>query len=188
MIKIGITGSFASGKSELLKYLAHKGYPGFNCDKIVHTLYQNLEVQQQVLKIYPEIGKFDKSKIAALVYSDNARRKQLEELMHPLVAAQMDKFLKEHHIYSKIVFLEIPLLFEAKWEDTFDYIISLYCTKSLRQERALGRGISAEIFESIDKSQLPESTKKDLADFSINTACDFDQVASECEKIIKLII
>ena len=188
MIKIGITGSFASGKSELLKYLASKDYPGFNCDKIVHALYQNPEVQQQVLKIYPEIGTFDKAKIAALVYADDSRRKKLEELMHPLVASQMDKFLKEHKIYSKIVFLEIPLLFEAKWEDYFDYIIALHCTKSLRQERALGRGISAEMFEAIDKSQLPESTKKDLADFSIDTACDFDQVASECERIIQLVI
>jgi dephospho-CoA kinase len=188
MIKIGITGSFASGKSELLKHLAKEGYPVFNCDKSVHALYQDREVQKQVLKILPEVGVFDKTKIASLIYADDLRRNKLEELMHPLVASQMDKFLKKHSIYSKIVFLEIPLLFEAKWENYFDYIIALHCTKSLRQERALGRGISAEMFEAIDKSQLPESTKKDLADFSIDTACDFDKVTSDCKKIIQLII
>ncbi len=187
MIKIGITGSFASGKSELLKYLVSRGYPGFNCDKAVHDLYQDNEVQQKVLKIYPEMEVFDKTKMAALVYADDIRRKNLEELMHPLVAEKMDKFLKENQGH-KIAFLEIPLLFEAKWEEYFDYIISLHCTKSLRQERALGRGIVSEMFEAIDKSQIPESTKKDLADFSIDTACDFAEVASECERIIQSII
>ena len=188
MIKIGITGSFASGKSELLKYLIGKGYPGFNCDKIVHALHQNAEVQKKILEIYPEISVFDKAKIAALVYSDEARKKQLEQLMHPLVSAKMDEFLNQHRIYSKLVFLEIPLLFEAKWENYCDYIIALYCTKPLRQGRALSRGINAEMFEAIDKSQLPESIKKDLADFTIDTACDFEQVTSECEKIIGFII
>jgi len=187
MIKIGITGSFASGKSELLKYLIEKGYPGFNCDKAVHAMHQDMNVQKQILAIFPEIGHFDKAKIAQLVYADPAKRKQLEDLMHPLVSAKMTEFLNGAS-GSKIVFLEIPLLFEAKWESACDYIISLYCIKALRQERALGRGINAEMFTAIDKSQIPENTKKDLADFSINTACAFTKVALECEKIIQFIM
>jgi len=187
MIKIGITGSFASGKSELLKYLIGKGYAGFNCDKAVHLLHQDPIIQQQILEICECAEPFDKAKIAKLVYSDSSKRKQLEDLMHPLVAAKMAEFVHSAHGH-KIVFLEIPLLFEVKWESSCDYIISLYCARSLRQMRAEGRGINAEMFEAIDRSQIPETTKKDLADFSIDTACDFAQVASECEKIIQFIV
>lgn len=184
MIKIGITGSFASGKSELLKYLVNKGYPGFNCDHIVHNLYKKTDIQNQVLEIYHELDIFDKSKIASLVYTDDIRKKELEKLIHPLVEAEIKLFLQQNSS-SEIVFLEIPLLFEASWEDSFDYIISLHCTKSIRQKRALDRGISADMFESINKSQMPENKKKDLADFNIDTDCDFSEVASKCENIIR---
>ena len=187
MIKIGITGSFASGKSELLKYLIGKGYAGFNCDKAVHALHQDPIIQKQILEICEHEGPFDKAKIAQLVYSDADKRKQLEDLMHPLVAAKMAEFINDAH-GSKVVFLEIPLLFEAKWESACDYIISLYCLRELRQMRAEGRGINAEMFEAIDRSQIPETTKKDLADFAIDTSCDFAKVASECEKIIQFIV
>lgn len=187
MISIGITGSFASGKSELLKYFIEEGYPGFSCDKIVHSLQQDLNVQKQIIDALPEIEGFDKIKIAQLVYSDRNKRQMLENLMHPLVAARLEAFLKEHKD-SELIFLEIPLLFEAKWEEYCDYVISLYCTKEVRQQRALERKIDAKMFDSIDKSQLPEYIKKDLADFSINTDCDFKEVVAECKKIIKSIL
>ena len=187
MIRIGITGSFASGKSELLKYLISMGYPGFNCDRAVHELHASTDVQSRILAIFPEIKEFNKAEIAAHAYADNAKLKKLEELLHPLVAKKMQSFLDENS-RSEIAFLEIPLLFEAKWEEYCDYIISLFCTRELRMERAHIRGVNAEMFELIDKSQLPENVKKDLADFTIDTACDFAQVAAECQKIIKFII
>lgn len=187
MIRIGITGSFASGKSELLKYFIQCGYPGFSCDKAVHAIHNDPLIQKRILYTFPEIEKFDKIKIAQVVYADNSKRKILEDLMHPLVAEKMQKFLDEWES-SSLIFLEIPLLFEAKWEQYCDYIISLHCTKSVRRERALGRGIDGKMFEAIDKSQLPEYIKNDFADFTIDTDCDFSEVVAECKKIIKLIL
>lgn len=187
MIRIGITGSFASGKSELLKHFIEGGYPGFSCDKVVHLFHSDPSIQKRILEAFPEIEKFEKIKIAQAVYSDNSKRKILEDLMHPLVAKKMQKFLDEHED-SPLIFLEIPLLFEAKWEQYCDYIISLYCTKEVRQNRALGRGIEGKMFEAIDKSQLPEYIKNDLADFTIDTDCDFSQVVAQCKKIIKSIL
>lgn len=187
MTRIGITGSFASGKSQLLNYLIQKGYPGFNCDHAVHELHNVPEIQKLILSNFPEMGYFNKQKLSEIIYKDPSKRTKLEGILHPLVAKKMEEFILNSR-GNPIIFLEIPLLFEAKWEDYCDYIISLYCTKSVRIARALQRGISAEVFDAIDRSQLPENMKKSLADFTINTDCAFDQVALECDNIIESIL
>jgi dephospho-CoA kinase len=187
MIKIGITGSVASGKSELLKSLIKNGFAGFNCDVAVHELHNEPEIQNEIMNIFPQLQKFDKIEIAKIIYSSPDKRKALEDLIHPMVGQKMSYFLKDHSD-SKVVFLEIPLLFEAKWESHCDYIVSLYCERKIRKQRAVERGMSPEIFELIDQSQLPEQTKVELADFSIDTNCSLDDILTKCENFIKFVI
>lgn len=182
-IIVGITGSIASGKTTLLKHMDDKGYPVFICDDYVKKLYQDSEVNAQIQFIFPDIDLSDRKAIAKIIYSNPDKKKELEKVIHPRVRKAMNEFI-HNHSSNELVFLEVPLLFESGLYKKCDYTITLLCDSKTREKRAIERGIDQDIFRSIDKIQMPESEKKKLASYSIDTSGDLKNVINEFEKII----
>lgn len=180
---VGITGSIASGKTTLLKYMKEKDYPVFICDDYVKKLYKNSEVIAEIQKIFPNTDISNRKAIAKIIYSDSAKKKELEEILHPLVRKAMNQFVEDHK-NDEMIFLEVPLLFESGWHTNCDYSITLLCDSKTREERALERGIPAEIFRAIDKIQMPEIEKKALASHSIDTSGNLEIVVIDFKNII----
>lgn len=182
-IIVGITGSIASGKTTLLKYMMEKDYPVFICDDHVKKLYKSADVIKQIKNLFPDTDLSNRKAFAKIIYSDPKKKKELELILHPLVRTAMNKFVEDHQ-NDHLIFLEVPLLFESGWHSNCDYSITLLCDAATREKRALERGIPADIFQAIDKAQMPEIEKKALASHSINTAGNLDKVASEFEAIV----
>lgn len=180
---IGITGSIASGKTTLLKYLKSKGYKIFNSDQYVKELYKKPEIIEELNIIFPDTDISNRKALAKIIYSSHEKKAELEKLLHPKVREGMKNFIKENQSEDKI-FLEVPLLFENGSDALCDRTITLLCSKETRLERAIGRGIDKEIFESIDNIQMPEALKKDKADYSIDTSKSIEHEISELEKIL----
>ena len=114
MIKIGITGSLASGKSTVAKLISRNRYPVFSADKTVKALYKKRNFINKVKK------KFDfkntknlKKKVKNLIKKDKRALKELELIIHPLVRREMKAFMKKKRNF-KIGIFEIPLLIESK--------------------------------------------------------------------------
>jgi dephospho-CoA kinase len=190
MAIIGITGSIASGKTALLKYLASLSHPIFSCDIYVKKLYQDPSILQQISYAFPELRTLDKLALAKIIYSDKASRTKLEAIIHPLVAQELEKFLDSRASQLKagmIIFLEIPLLFEAGWEKYCTHIITLCCPVEVRMQRALDRGLSKEMFQSIDNAQIPEELKRQKSDFAMNTNVSWVEEIAEFQSIMKRI-
>jgi dephospho-CoA kinase len=189
-IKIAITGNVASGKSEVLKNLRSRGYPCFDSDIIVHKLYQNHEIQKQILDICKiKDQRFNKNTIFQTIYTNKDIKHKLESFIHPMVESALDQFIVEHdNIRTTMIFMEVPLLFEVKWENKCDYVICLYCQKEIRTQRAASRGISNDKFNKIDKSQLPENIKKDLSDFTIDTDEQIEFILEKLNHILTIIV
>ena len=189
-IKMAITGNVASGKSEVLKNLSSRGYPCFDSDIIVHKLYQNPEVQKQILDICKiKDKKFDRNTIFQIIYNNKDIKQELESFIHPMVEYALDQFIAVHsNIRTTMIFMEVPLLFEVKWENKCDYIICLYCQREIRKQRAASRGISDAKFNQIDKSQIPENIKKDLSDFAIDTNDKIEFILEQLNHILTIIV
>jgi dephospho-CoA kinase len=180
---VAITGSFASGKSFVSGYLENLGYKVFSCDDYVKKLYLDLKIQNDVSKIIG-IPAFDKKRIITIIYSDELKRKKLEDYIHPIVRSGIEDF-KNKHSTEKILFVEIPLLFETGFNKYFDYSISVYCSEENRLKRAKTReNFNLEIYNKITEVQLPQDEKRKLADFQVNNDLGFRDTEKQIDEII----
>ncbi|MBP7189874.1 MAG: dephospho-CoA kinase [Rickettsiaceae bacterium] len=182
---VGITGNIASGKSWILDYLSRKGYRTLSSDDFVKNLYNDDLVQMNVLRLFPELGGFDKKKIADIIYDQQDRRENLEKLVYPYLIEEIKNLAKDTQS-EEIIFVEIPLLFEKKFEELFDFIILVFCGIDVRLKRANGRGISSDLFHKISFLQTPDIHKVHLSDFIIYTDDD-DLVEAQIDKILEVL-
>lgn len=150
--KIAITGNIASGKSEVQKILKNKGFKVFDADVIAHEILE---------REMPGISREVLSKIA---FTNPQFRKKLEELIHPGVKEQILRLSPQ----DDVVFIEVPLLFEANMQDMFDKVVLVYADDEIRLERLLKRsGCTKEHALARMNSQMPQDEKIKLSDFVI---------------------
>ncbi|MDC0057512.1 dephospho-CoA kinase [Alphaproteobacteria bacterium] len=113
----------------------------------------------------------------------------MEKYLHAAVKKSRNVFLKKHsQKKTRIVFLDIPLLFENKLENICNYTILFYAPLKTRKQRAIRRrGMQKGTLEKIIKSQLSDVVKKKKADFIINTSLSQNQCFNKISKIIDII-
>ena len=139
MIKIGITGSLASGKSTVARLISSGKYPLYNADRAVRKIYQTNTFKAKVFKKFKLKNKKNiKNEIKRIISFDKKSLKDLEKLIHPLVRKQMIKFTKKNK-GKKFLIFEIPLLIESKQMKNYDKIIFINSRKDLRLKRYLRR-------------------------------------------------
>lgn len=189
MIKLGLTGSMATGKSTVAAMFAKRDIPIYDADKAVHELYQN-EAVSPVGKVFPKAinnGKVDRTVLAAEVLGDKEKLAQLEAIVHPLVHQKMHEFLTLHQTAGQsLVILEIPLLFETGKDYPLDRIAVTFCDDGIQKERALARpGMTINKFEAIKARQMPQNEKKRLANFLIDTGQTQEQTQQMVDDIIQ---
>ena len=170
MIKCAICGNIASGKSAVQKILENKGYLVLDTDEVAHEL---LTVKNKILyekfKSYDvfEGGEFSRVKLGQLVFNDKNIRDTLSSIMHPQIADEIEKFF-ENNKDKGILFVGIPLLFEAKMEYLFDKIIFIYTDDDIRLERLIKRNnYTLEHAKARLNSQLPQEDKARKSDYVI---------------------
>lgn len=172
MLKIGVTGAIGAGKSLFLAKLEAKGYTCFSADKSVSEAYGESAIWQKIQKAFPELslsecaGQKERAKLAAAIFESKTARSHLENIIHPYVKKALQVFIKENEINGAFVcFAEIPLLFEAGWNDFFDHIILLTFDQEARYQQLIGhRKLEVQQIQKIDAAQLPEAQKKQQSD------------------------
>ncbi len=175
---IGITGGIASGKTTISNFLKMKGFAVHNSDGVVKNIYTNPSItfirylKKINLKSSINGKKINKKIIREEIFNNKNKRRKLEKFIHNKVKESREHFLKTNRKKkTKIVILDIPLLFEAKLNDVCDYVILLYLPKKLKIQRAMvRRGMTKDVLLKLIKSQLSDSYKKKKADFLINTS------------------
>ncbi len=131
MNKIGLTGNIASGKSEVEKIISNLGFEVIDLDKIVHNLYEDNAIKEELLKTF---STSNRKEIAQIVFKDKNKLKKLEEIIHPI--------LKNFIINlddTKVTFVSGALLFEAHFDKLFDKIIFVDAPLDLRLKRLMKR-------------------------------------------------
>jgi len=143
---IGITGGISSGKTTICNFLEKKNFPIHDSDLVVKDIYK--KAPQKLLVTLKKIGlshsvknkKINKNIIRNELFNNKSKKKILENYFHNEVRKSREKFLKKHKAKkTKIVILDIPLLFEAKLLYVCDYIILLYAPQKVKIKRAIKR-------------------------------------------------
>ncbi len=175
MIKIGITGSIAMGKTTIAKAFKILRIPVHNSDtEVKYLLEQNKLVFQKIKKYWPEV--IDKSMIInkeilrQIVFSNKRDKLKLEQIIHPLVNKRKKEFEVTYRKKKTMIAFDIPLLYETKQKDNYDYIFLAVCKESTQLKRALKRKtVNVDIFKKIKKSQFSVQQKIKYNPIIINT-------------------
>ena len=167
MIKIGITGSLASGKTTASKILSLKKGPLFSADKVVKELYQNKNFKLLIRKKFKIKNNYQiKKYLKKLILEDKKNIKKLEKIIHPLVRNKMKKFSSKNR-NKKFLFYEIPLLIESKLMKHFNVIIFIKAKKQLRLKRFMLKGGDKRLFNLLNNKQMKDVKKIKYSDYVV---------------------
>ena len=188
MLKLGLTGSIGMGKSTTANLFRDEGIPVYDADATVHSLYEG-EAVPIIEKAFPGTavdGRVDREKLGKYVLGSPSEMKRLESIIHPLVHAREQAFLKtQTEAGAEFVLLDIPLLFETGGEKRVDKIIVVSASAEEQRKRVLSReGMTEEKFQAILKRQIPDAEKRKRADFIIDTNHGVEHAARQVREII----
>lgn len=194
MLKVGLTGGMASGKSTVAKLLVKKGAKSLNSDQLVHQLFKKKSAVY--LKIIREFGEsvlnksknIDRKKLAEIVFNYPKKLKKLEQIVHPLVIKEinqrMNKWEKSKRVSVAVV--EIPLLFEKKLEKHFDSVIVVTAPVKAQLQRSLKKGYRQpkEIRQRL-RAQMKQQLKAAKADYVVGNNGSLAVLKKKVDKIWK---
>ena len=188
MIKIGITGSLASGKSTVAKLISQNKHPIFNADNAVKTLYKKRIFTKKIQKqFHIKNNRNLKNKIKNLIKKDKKILKKLEMILHPLVRKEMAAFIKRKK-NNKITIFEIPLLIESKLTRYFDFVVFVGAKKNIRLRRYVAKGGNKKIFTILEKRQKKPSKKIKISDYVIYNNKSIKSLKKNIKKFLKEIL
>ncbi len=185
-MKIGLTGSLASGKTTASKIISSRRGPLFSADKEVKKLYTQKFFKNLIVKKFKlQLDKSFKKEIKKKILQKKKNLRKLEKIIHPLVRREMLKFLKKNR-KKKFLFFEIPLLIESKLQKYFDVTIFIKSKNSLRLKRYISRGGNIKLFSILDKHQLKDSKKMKFCDHIIVNNKSLSILKKKLSNIINL--
>ena len=165
-MKIGITGSLSSGKSSVANILSKNKNLLFSADKEVKDLYSNYQFKKKLKKKLKIKSRNIKQEIKLKLLKKEISLKELGSIIHPFIRRKMKQFYKKNK-NKKIIFFEIPLLIESKLMSFFDYIILVVSPRKNRLKRYLKNGGNKNMFQLLDKNQIPAPKKVKYCDYLI---------------------
>lgn len=191
MVKvIGLTGSIAVGKSTVSRYLITHGYPVLDADVISKealnigtTCYQKVK---ELFGCVKEDGTIDRKELGKIVFNNQEKKEMLENIIHPYVIEHIQHGIQ--NCQDDIIFLDIPLLFEAHLEYLCDYIIVVYVDEKTQMNRLMNRNhISSQDAFNLMKQQISIEKKKEMGDFIIDNRMNYQELYIEIERVLKVI-
>jgi dephospho-CoA kinase len=191
-IIIGLTGSFASGKSTVAGMFRSFGAGIIDADKISHSLIKpKTPSYKKIIKAFggdisKASGAIDRRKLGSIVFKDKSLLNKLNRILHPEVISIINKRIKESR--KKVVVVDAPLLIEAGLRKTVDKLIVVTITSKKQIERAKDKtGLSALEISRRIKSQISQNAKLSFANFIIDNSGTIKKTKEQAEQIRRLL-
>ncbi len=185
VIKVAITGNIASGKSQVEKIIEDYGYNVYDSDKIAHEVLNTI-TDFYGYDVFTD-GRIDRKKLGNLVFSNPNLRIKLEKITHPKIKSKIIRLINENK-NNKYVFISVPLLYEAGFEDIFDKVLFISVDKNTQLKRLIARNnFTKEEAEKRINSQLAQEEKIKNADYIIENNKSIDDLKIEVRKFLEVI-
>ncbi len=191
---IGICGSSGSGKSTVCDYFRGIGIPVLDCDEIYHELVESpspclREIGERFGSELIQNGRLDRVKLGDVVFRDQEKLLQLNEISHRHVIAELEKRITEFTKlnYSACI-IDAPMLFEAGLDQRCDAVIAVVSDEAKQIERICARdAIDEERAKKRLLNQKSSEELKALADFVIINNGTYQELTRQCELLKNLI-
>jgi dephospho-CoA kinase len=192
MLKVGLTGSIAVGKSFVLGVLRELGARTIDADQIARECVE--PGTQGLAAVVSEFGNhvlnadgsLDRAKLGAIVFADEAKRERLNSILHPFIIARQDEILQqwENEAPDAIAIIDAALMIESGGFKRFDKLIVVHCQPEIQIQRLMKRNnLSREEAALRVKSQMPQEEKMEYADYLIDTSGEFAQTRAQVEAV-----
>ncbi len=194
MLKVGLTGSIAVGKSFVLSVLAKLGCHVLDADatarEVVAPGTPGLKAVVDAFgdDILNADGTLDRAKLAAVVFADEAKRMQLNSILHPFIIQAQDEQMREWEKEDPhgIAVVDAALMIESGGYRRFDKLVVVHCRPEVQLERLMTRdAISREEAEQRMGAQMQQEDKKKYADFLIDTSEGFEDTRRQTESLFQ---
>jgi dephospho-CoA kinase len=193
VLKVGLTGNIASGKSTVARVWEELGATVVDADKLARQAVER--GTQGLARIVAEWGtgvlatdgSLERACLREIVFRDAAARARLEEIVHPEVARLRDMAYRDAEARGeRLVVADVPLLFEVGLQDEFDVVVVVDAPDELRLERLVrDRGLDPEAAQRMIAAQMPAEQKRDRADMVIANVGTVADVEAEARKVWK---
>ncbi|MGO3791567.1 MAG: dephospho-CoA kinase [Enterococcus gilvus] len=172
---LGITGGIASGKSTVVTLFKEQGFPVVDGDivarEVVEPDTEGLQALKKVFgsEIIKENGALDRKRLGTIVFQDEEQRNLLNRTLDSFIRKEITKQTEEAKRVSPLVIVDIPLLYEGKYEAMMDQVAVVYVTPEIQLQRLMMRNdfSEKEALERIN-SQLSLEEKRKRADVVID--------------------
>jgi dephospho-CoA kinase len=185
-VAVAITGGIGAGKSEALKAFARHGAATVSSDEIVHHLLLRPEVREAVVArmghgIVSPAGEIDRGALATVVFNDREALAWLEELLHPLVAAEYLQWREQLAALPDapgVSVTEVPLLYETGGDARFDKVVVITAPSKLRKAR------SVVATDDREARLIPDKEKVERADFSFKNTGSLEELDAFVKSVL----
>ncbi|KAJ3126454.1 hypothetical protein HK098_007506 [Nowakowskiella sp. JEL0407] len=199
MFVVGLTGGISTGKSTVSKLLKDLSTDNsrynigiVDADLIAREVVQpgkfahRKTVKQFGTSIIDENKQIRRDKLGELVFSNESARRKLNACTHPAIRFEMLRQIVRYFLEGKrVVFLDTPLLFEAKLNKWVNYVVVVYCPRDLQKERLIKRDkLLPEAAEARINSQMSIEEKRDLANYVIDNSWSVDETREQTKLLL----
>ncbi|HVF24157.1 MAG TPA: dephospho-CoA kinase [Pyrinomonadaceae bacterium] len=183
MLRVGLTGSIAVGKSYVTSVFAELGCHVLDADltarEVVVPGSPGLESVARTFgsEILNADGTLNRQRLGALVFADETKRQKLNHVLHPFIIARQDEIMRawEQEDPNGIGIIDAALMIESGGYRRFDKLIVVHCRPEVQLERLMLRsGLSRDETQARIDSQMPQAEKQKYADYLIDTSDGFE--------------
>jgi len=196
MLKVGLTGSIAVGKSYVLSVLSELGCITFDADRVAHSVMTpGQEAYNQIVhefgrEVLDEDGTIDRTKLGRIVFANAERRRKLNQIVHPRVIEEQNALLAEvaRRDPDAITVIDAALMIESGGYKRFDKVIVAFCDSETQIQRLMRRnGITREDAERRIAAQMSSDEKRRFADFEIDTTGSYAETREQVVKVFEIL-
>ena len=194
MLKVGLTGSIAVGKSFVLGILSELGCRVLDADVTAREVVAPGSAGLQLVvdtfgnQVLREDGTLDRTTLAEIVFSNDEERQLLNSILHPLIIAAQDDQIRKWQSEDPhgIAVIDAALMIESGGYHRFDKLIVVHCRPDVQLDRLVARdGLSPDAAVKRIAAQMSQLEKMKYADFLIDTSEGFDRAREQTEAVFQ---
>lgn len=178
---VGLTGNIGSGKSTVAEFFRKKGLQVIDADKLIHNIYEREDTKELLKRLLPSAisdSGINFSLLREQFFKDTELKQELQNHLYKWLP---DAFLKEIGLSATVIIYDVPLLFEKKMNDKFDFIITVSLSKEKQLKRLSERDSQSSIdtLKQIISQQLPIEEKEKGSDLVIDNGRGLEELEGQ---------